>query len=405
MLAIIGGAGMAREYEANPENFAEIVGTLKPGDVVTLADGEYAGGIVLEASGAEGLPIVIKAGGENVLFRGGRDGLRLAGDYITLDGLKVTGAERGGITSGRNTGCTVRNCTSFDNGVWGIFSGFSEHFTVEGNTCYGSKKEHGIYLSNSADHAVVRGNHCYDNAGCGIQFNGDPYISGGDGVMSFNLVEGNILHHNWTNLNLTCVSDSVIRNNLFYGCRTKAVALWDTLAGHEYASKDNILINNTFIMDLCTREAIQIRNGSTGNVIRNNIFVADFQAVIVDGSAVEGTLIDHNLYSGSREPERFIWAGEYRSVADMQEAGFCEGAVIANPVFTGARQMRRINLDEVPAPVEAVHFVDWKAGDFRLAPESPAVDAGATDEQAGALDLAGSPRVSPSGIDIGAYEF
>jgi parallel beta-helix repeat protein len=268
-----------------------------------------------------------------------------------------------------------------DNGTWGIFSGFADYITVEDNECYGSKKEHGIYLSNSADYATVKRNHCHHNKVCGIQFNGDPNIPGGDGIMSYNLVEGNILHHNGNSLNLTCVSDSVVRSNLFYGQNTKAIALWDTMAGYQYSSKRNILINNTVIMDLCTRECIQMRNGATHNVVRNNILVAPFQAIVADPSSVEGTVIDHNLYFGSREPERFLWAGEYRTVKDMQAKGFCQGDASGDP-----------------------KFVNQAEADFRPAADSPAIGAGVMDDKAGDVDLAGKPRSADGKIDIGAYQ-
>ncbi len=59
-------------------------------------------------------------------------------------------------------------------------------------------------------------------------------------------------------------------------------------------------------------------------------------------------------------------------------------------------------------------FVDAAAGDFRLQPESPAIDAGnpdtdlsvfAGDENSEPLDLDGNPRVHGDAIDLGAYEF
>jgi hypothetical protein len=229
----------------------------------------------------------------------------------------------------------------------------------------------------------VRGNHCHNNRGCGIQFNGDPNIQPGDGVMSFNLVEGNILHNNeGTDMNLTCVSDSLVRNNLFYGNKTKAIALWDTNAGFQFASKRNLLINNTIIIDLATRECIQIRNGSTGNIIRNNVLVTPFQAIVCDSSAVEGTVIDHNLYFGSAEPERFIWGGEYRSIRQMQAAGQSQGDKEGDP-----------------------KFADRAKADFSLLAGSPAIDAGVADTHTGETDLAGKPRISGAAVDIGAYEF
>ncbi len=377
---LLGGTALAKDYSATPETLKDILPTLQPGDVVTLADGEYAGGVEIKTPGTKEAPIKIKAAGDKAVFRGGRNCIDITADYVELEGVKCFGAERAGVRVHAYYD-TVRKCVCGDNGTWGIFSGFAEGIVVEDNECYGSKREHGIYLSNSTDHAIVRRNHCHNNNVCGIQFNGDPNIPGGDGVMSFNLIEQNILHHNGNSLNLTCVSDSVIRDNLLYGQNTKAIALWDTLAGYQYSSKRNILINNTIVMDLCTRECIQMRNGATGNVIRNNIFVAPFQAIIADPSSIEGTVIDHNLYFGTREPERFIWAGEYKSISDMKKLGLCQGDVSGDP-----------------------KFVDRAAADFRIMPDSPAAGAGAVDETSGVVDLAGRPRVVDGKIDIGAYQ-
>ena len=51
-------------------------------------------------------------------------------------------------------------------------------------------------------------------------------------------------------------------------------------------------------------------------------------------------------------------------------------------------------------------FVDEGVGNFRLRPESPAIDSGINAEVlAGITDTAGSPRIGNHRVDIGAYEF
>jgi len=69
--------------------------------------------------------------------------------------------------------------------------------------------------------------------------------------------------------------------------------------------------------------------------------------------------------------------------------------VMARPVAEGAVE-GCINEDPL--------FVDPEAGDFRLRPESPAIDAGS---QRGApkADLDGNPRPCWGGVDMGAYEY
>jgi len=48
--------------------------------------------------------------------------------------------------------------------------------------------------------------------------------------------------------------------------------------------------------------------------------------------------------------------------------------------------------------------MDWRARDFHLSAESPAIDAG-SQELAPATDIQGVSRPQGAGIDLGAYEF
>ncbi len=53
-------------------------------------------------------------------------------------------------------------------------------------------------------------------------------------------------------------------------------------------------------------------------------------------------------------------------------------------------------------------FVDYRTGDLRLSPGSPCINAGSNQAwMGGAVDLAGNPRISPTGglVDLGAYEY
>jgi hypothetical protein len=49
-------------------------------------------------------------------------------------------------------------------------------------------------------------------------------------------------------------------------------------------------------------------------------------------------------------------------------------------------------------------FLDAAAGDFRLAPTSPAIDAGIADDVIGATDRAGASRFQLAAPDLGAFE-
>ncbi len=50
-------------------------------------------------------------------------------------------------------------------------------------------------------------------------------------------------------------------------------------------------------------------------------------------------------------------------------------------------------------------FVNAAAGDYRLRPDSPCIDAGAAGGAVGATDLSGGMRVRGAGVDIGCFEF
>ena len=50
-------------------------------------------------------------------------------------------------------------------------------------------------------------------------------------------------------------------------------------------------------------------------------------------------------------------------------------------------------------------FVDTDAGDFRLRPDSPCIDAGLSGYASGTTDLTGGARIRGAGIDIGCFEF
>src|SRR4051812_16002194 len=75
------------------------------------------------------------------------------------------------------------------NGVWGIFSGFSDDLLIENNTASRSVNQHGIYVSNSGDRPIIRNNTLWGNHDCGIHMN-DDVTQGGDGIISNALVEG-----------------------------------------------------------------------------------------------------------------------------------------------------------------------------------------------------------------------
>jgi len=283
--------------------------TVSAGDTVLIQNGSYKG-FRAKSGGSSGLPITFRAesGASVVLNDTGPDVwhgslINIEGyDWWELEGLEVTGApSSAGIDVRLADHVTIRQCYCHHNRKWGIFTAFAEYFTAQYNECSYSSEEHGIYHSNSGDNAVLCYNTCHHNSGCGIQINADPSM-GGDGISSNNKITHNILYENGTaggaTINLASVRDSLIANNLMYNNSAGGIAAWDDGQGYQWGSKNNKYYNNTVHMPSNGRWAINLGNGSTGCLVKNNILIheSNFRGGLeIDGSSLEGFSSDYNI--------------------------------------------------------------------------------------------------------------
>jgi len=357
-----------------------------PGDTVYVLDGGYQG-FYLDRSGSAGSPITFVAAGPAVNITADNpvtpDGINVEGAaHIVIDGFIVNNRTRAGIRSALSQFVTVRNCSTGNNGRWGIFTGFADDFTAENNITHDSVLEHGIYVSNSGDRPILRGNLIYDNHANGIHMNGDA-SQGGDGLISNALVEDNVIHGNGSGggsgINMDGVTDSLVRNNLLYDNHASGISLYriDGAAG----SSGNTVINNTVINAADGRWCININNSSTANTLRNNILYTyhSFRGVIsIDTSSRPGFSSDYNSLR-----DRFSLDGgdTVINLAAWQAQGYDAHSLLAAPTD---------------------HFVDPN-GDFHLLASSPAVDS-ASASGAPVTDIEGNARPAGAGVDMGAYE-
>ena len=257
-----------------------------PGQTVIVMDGSYAGFHTVHP-GTATAPITFKANSANVVINSAGDSAGDcvnidATDYVIVEGFHVNGCRRAGIRSVLSTGVIIRNNLVTEAAMWGIFTGFTPRIQILNNRVWGTKVQHGIYVSNSDsadDNPVIRGNESWGNAGAGIQLNGDCQTKDpnghNDGVISGALIEDNRLHDNQSKpLSLIDVQSSRIQNNLIYNNGLKNGAAAIHLASEDGCENDpssgNVIVNNTILESRIA--AIRITTG-THNVIFNNIAI------------------------------------------------------------------------------------------------------------------------------------
>ncbi|HJZ04796.1 MAG TPA: right-handed parallel beta-helix repeat-containing protein, partial [Patescibacteria group bacterium] len=206
------------------------VDTIFPGDTILVETGTYVG-FRAESSGLPGTVKTIKADvGANVLvnvpgpFNRHSSNIEFENfdatvKYWVIDGFEVADSPKYGIDLRDTDYITVQNCDVHDSAVTGIFTAFTYHPLIQKNES-GYNGEHGIYQSNSGDFPTIVGNYLHHNFAAGIHMNGDIRFKPGDGIISYGIIENNIILENGlgggSGINMDGVSDSIVQNNLLY---------------------------------------------------------------------------------------------------------------------------------------------------------------------------------------------
>lgn len=392
-----GGSDAQPGSEAQPwatlQHAADTVGA---GDTVLVHGGSYAA-FELTTSGTPGARIAFRAlPGEVVEIvtdvPGRGVGINLEGaSHVTIEGFVASNRSVAGIRAVLCDGVEIRGNRTENNGVWGIFTGCCDDLVIEGNLASGSVDEHGIYVSNSGDSPTLRGNVIRDNHANGIHMNGDASVdcfgtTDEDGVITGALVEGNTIHGNGagggSGINCDGVQDSRIRNNLVYDHHSSGISLYQIDGGGP--SSGNRIENNTVLVAADGRWGLNIRDGSTGTTVLNNVFWSAHSyrgAMSVCETCLAGFTSDHNAVESRftlDDGDSVLTLAEWQ----VETGGDASSFAVADP---------------------AALFVAMAGGDFHLAAGSDAVDAGAPVGDL-ATDLEGVDRPLGSGYDVGAFE-
>src|SRR5215470_11276649 len=278
------GADSNPGTQAQPwRSLQHAVDNINPGDTILVQSGTYAG-CRIGHSGLAGQVCTLKAdSGANVLVNtpgaanrhNSNIEVELFDDtvrYWVIDGFESAGSPHYGIDVRGTQFITVQNCFVHGAASTGIFLAFSDHPLIQNNeTTFNG--EHGIYDSNSGDFPTIAGNRSHHNHAAGIHMNGDRTTTPGDGIISFALVEKNIIYENGagggSGINCDGVQNSRFQNNLLYNNHASGISLYRIDGGG--GSSGNVVANNTVVVASDGRWALNIQTGSTGNTVVNNV--------------------------------------------------------------------------------------------------------------------------------------
>lgn len=362
-----------------------------PGDTILVGDGGYLGFDLAGKIGGASSVLTIRALGQgaNVLPTSdrsdNRDTIHVSSSaWVVIEGLRAFNGNRASVRVNASHHVTIRNGVFGDNATWGIFTNHSDDLLLEGNVCFGSVAEHGIYVSNSGDRPVVRGNRSYGNRGAGIQLNADA-SQGGDGLITGAVIENNILSGNGAGgggaINLDGVQDSIVRNNLLYDNHASGITNFqiDGAAG----PRGMRILNNTIDQAADGRWAVLISETTGVNVVRNNILYNrhSFRGGLLFGDAADAaaTDSDYNVMD---------WISTDNGASRISLAQWKTLGHDANSLSATLASL----------------FVSPASADYHLSPGSPARDRGVALVDV-PQDLEGRARPAGIAFDIGCYEF
>ncbi|HEX2439540.1 MAG TPA: right-handed parallel beta-helix repeat-containing protein [Methylomirabilota bacterium] len=387
-VATTGNDGFDGSLGAPWRTMQHAANVVRAGDQVIVRAGHYAG-FNLETSGTAADPILFSADPGVIVDTPNpvrtQDGINLEGaSWIVVEGFTVLGMPRTGIRSVTNAHVTIRRNVGDSNGRWGILTGFSDDLLIEDNEMSRSVAEHGIYVGNSGDRPIIRRNHVWGNSGNGIHMNGD-LSQGGDGIISGAVVEANVIHGNGrtggSGINGDGVQSSRIVNNILYDNHASGISLYQIDGGAP--SRNNVVAHNTIIQAADGRWAINIKDGSTGNHVVNNILLTlhTFRGSIsVTADSLAGFVSDGNAVTArftTDDGDSILTLAAWRTATGQDAHSF--------------------------ASTSAALFVDAASGDYHLSATSPARDAGIVTDVT--TDFDGAPRPVGPAADIGADEF
>ena len=247
---------------SNPQEFAEQAQSLKPGDTIILANGEWQNfEILFKGNGTKEQPITLKAQTKGKVILNGLSNLRLAGEYLHVEGLvfKDGYSPSGEVISFRENQNNLANNSRVTEVVIDGFSNIDKFNADKWVVMYGKNNRfdhsHLVGKNNAGVTMAVRLNteasqenhHRIDH-----NYFGPRPILGSNG--------GETLRIGTSKYSLTD-SFTVVENNYFDRCNGEVEIISNK-------SGKNQFLNNVFFE---SRGTLTLRHGN-GNLVEGNVF-------------------------------------------------------------------------------------------------------------------------------------
>jgi parallel beta-helix repeat protein len=366
--------------------------TALAGQTVQIGNGTYKEQLTPVYSGTASAPITFAAApGTTPTITGVANGVWVQNvNYITIQGLTVTGTSSEGIVVKNASNITLRgNHVSYSGQpAQGLVANGIRADAVSGSIIAANTVDHntdyGIYLFDGSTGNQVTGNRVFSNA--------RVYERAASGIRLFGATNNTVAsNYSYDNEDsglefFDYAGSNIVRDNVSYNNGDHGID--DNNAPCQTIVSDTVYNNFTAGINLeadspggIVENNISVDNGLNSTRTKSNIRV-DSQSIAsgtcVNGTAVSGATVDYNLVNLSASGFMYVWGTNlYTSLSAFQAA-------------TG-QESHGIQADP--------KWVNPSAGDFHLQGISPAIDSANSGAPSQPLyDFAGNPRVDDAAV-------
>ncbi len=383
-------------YATNLNELKSAISAAEPGDTLTMANGLWSDvKIVFQATGTEAAPILLRAETPGRVIINGRSNLRIAGDYLIIDGLRFVGGESpsGAVVEFRNGGyysqyCRMTNCAivdfnpssrSIDYKWVSLYGSYNrvDHCYFEGKTHSGTTLV--VWLSHQPNYHLIDSNYFAHRPELGVNGGETIRVGTSDWSMydSYTIIENNYFEHcnGETEIISNKSCENIYRYNTFYECQgtltlrhgNRCTVEGNFFIGNKVGNtggvrvigEDHVVFNNYFegLYGSGFRAALPIMNGVPDSplnryfqvknaVVAFNTFVdCRYPFILGAGADNERTLpplncviannavkTDHTVIREDAEPTDLTWEGNIMQGSSLG-IDQPEGIKLADPNF------------------------------------------------------------------------